>query len=175
MNKFLNLGISDPLTLGMGHPVVNRIKRLNRQKTTFKGGCAAFGFSAAALMLTLPVTAKEAATTELIDNYPARVVVSQDVMSEAQGAEFFKPSDDPFPDVLTMQSKGGEAIYFKFSQLAPLGKKSAATDIVLGALKSCQNKLQTKDTHRFTISLETASVSLPAGDYHILCLQGEAS
>lgn len=28
MNKFLNFGMSDPLTLGMGHPVVDRVSRL---------------------------------------------------------------------------------------------------------------------------------------------------
>jgi len=143
------------------------------QKTSFKGALAALTFAALGLTLTVPVTAKEVV---FVDNYPAKVIVSVDEISAKQGAKFFGPSDDPFPEIFTMESRGGEAIIFKFSKLAPLrGKKNPSTEVVLGALDSCQNSLQTKDVHRFTITLKTEAVTLPAGDYHVLCLQGEAS
>ncbi|MDB2439536.1 hypothetical protein N9W89_12550 [Hellea sp.] len=143
------------------------------RKTSLKGLFAALAVAATGLILTMPVTAKEAHESVIVDNYPARVIVSKNTISAKQGASYFGPSDEPFPDVLTMESRGGEGTYFKFSQLAPLrGKKTASTDILLNALDSCQNNLQTKNLHRFTISLEVEGVTLPAGDYHVLCLQG---
>jgi len=176
MIKILNLGMADPLTLAMGHPVTSRVRRLNMRKTSIKGLCAAFAVAATGLTLTMPVTAKEASKIVLEDNYPAKVIVSKDIISVKQGAVFFTPSDEAFPEVFTMESKGDEAIIFKFSQLAPLrGKKNTSTEIVLNALDRCQTSLQTQNVHRFTISLEMEAVTLPAGDYHVLCLQGDAS
>ncbi len=72
--KPLTLEMSDPLTLGMGHPVTERIRRLSMRKTnllTKSGTCALI---IAALGLTAPVFTATATSpvTEIVDSLAKR-------------------------------------------------------------------------------------------------------
>ena len=74
--KPLTLEMSDPLTLGMGHPVTERIRRLSMRKTnllTRSGSCALI---VAALGLTAPVFTATATSpvTEIVDSLAKRAV-----------------------------------------------------------------------------------------------------
>ena len=44
MRKLLNLGMSDPLTLGMGHPIADRLETLGRARpTSYRSRLAVLG------------------------------------------------------------------------------------------------------------------------------------
>lgn len=57
MKRLLNLGVSDPLTLGMTHPVADRLETLGRAKTLTKGGRATvFGILGGLAVVSAPFT-----------------------------------------------------------------------------------------------------------------------
>ena len=57
MKNLLNLGVSGPLTLGMAHPIADRLERLGRARPISKlGRMTAFGFIGTAALLTAPIT-----------------------------------------------------------------------------------------------------------------------
>ena len=57
MKNLLNFGVSDPLTLGMSHPVADRLETLGRSKPYSKGSrAAAFGIIGGLAVLSAPFT-----------------------------------------------------------------------------------------------------------------------
>ena len=57
MKRLLNLGISDPLTLGMAHPVADRLETLSCSKALTKGRRAAvLGIMGGLAILSAPFT-----------------------------------------------------------------------------------------------------------------------
>jgi hypothetical protein len=57
MKNWLNFGVSDPLTLGMAHPIADRLETLGRARPVTKRSRAmALGLIGAAAMLTAPIT-----------------------------------------------------------------------------------------------------------------------
>lgn len=57
MRRLLNFGVSDPLTLGMAHPIADRLEILGRARPVSKRSRAvAFGFIGLAAMLSAPLT-----------------------------------------------------------------------------------------------------------------------
>ena len=57
MKNWLNLGVSDPLTLGMAHPIADRLETLGRARpVTTRTRAVALGLTGVAAMLTAPIT-----------------------------------------------------------------------------------------------------------------------
>ena len=57
MKRLLNLGVSDPLTLGMTHPVADRLETLGREKTlTNRGRATVLGIMGGLAVLSAPFT-----------------------------------------------------------------------------------------------------------------------
>ena len=81
--KPLTLDMSDPLTLGMGHPVTERIRRLSMRKTNLLTRSGTYAIIIAALGVSAPIFTATAASpvTEAVDNMTKKAVESLDEVS----------------------------------------------------------------------------------------------
>ena len=85
MKNLLNLGVSDPLTLGMAHPVADRLERLGRARpATWRNRCLALSAMSVIAISTAPLSI--AADDLAVENSGYKLTVVPD-MSEAQLAE----------------------------------------------------------------------------------------
>ena len=84
MKDLLNFGVSDPLTLGMAHPVADRLETLGRARpTTWRSRCLALSAMSVIVLSTAPMTIAESVVEE---NMPHILTVIPD-MTDTQIAD----------------------------------------------------------------------------------------
>ena len=84
MKRLVNFGVSDPLTLGMAHPVADRLERLGRARsTTWRSRCLALSAMSVIVFSTAPLSV---AASEAKVNTGHVITVIPD-MSETQLAD----------------------------------------------------------------------------------------
>lgn len=143
--KPLTLEMSDPLTLGMGHPVTQRIRRLSMRKTnilTRSGTCALI---LGVLGLTAPVFTATAASpvTEVVD-----IVTTKAVASLESGLTAVEPSLH-------------KTARYEVAEAAPAAESSSRASLTVKAMRL----RMIRETNQATIAdIDAARQAYVAGD-----------
>jgi len=124
MKNLLNFGVSDPLTLGMSHPVADRLETLGREKTlTNRGRATVLGIMGGLAVLSAPFTLAA-------DNPPPREEIKYKFVSSEDGINnqgFEIVSEDGQERAYTF-SENGERVPAQLEQLEDGTKRIHLSD-----------------------------------------------
>ena len=181
MKNLLNLGVSNPLTLGMAHPVADRLETLGRARpATWRNRCLALGIMGAIAMMTAPVTIAEGVEKEnlshvltvipdMTDAQISDLRSRMDKMSSGQAdreilTEFMRKNRDQLvaryysDDVLANVTFGG----------VPYADAREIVDAMPDLLKRCKSeRSENFYVMRTSFSWGSASVSCSAGKFSL--------
>ena len=131
MKKLLNLGVSDPLTLGMAHPIADRLETLGRARPTTWGGrvlaLSAMGVLAiASAPLTIAADAPEVKNLETKHKYVSRFLndegLSYEIITEDGERKAYRILDngDREPAQFETTEDGKSRVVFSDGQIEDL-------------------------------------------------------
>jgi len=131
MKKLLNLGVSDPLTLGMAHPIADRLETLGRARPTTWGSrvlaLSAMGVLAiASAPLTIAADAPEVKNLETKHKYVSRFLndegLSYEIITEDGERKAYRILDngDREPAQLETTEDGKSRVVFSDGQIEDL-------------------------------------------------------
>lgn len=149
MKNLLNLGVSDPLTLGMSHPVADRLETLGRSQTLTKGSRATvLGILGGLAVLSAPFTLAADDTTPKKE-IKYKFVSSQDSLSNQsyevvnengeERAYIISENGERVPAQLEQLEDGTKRIHLSDGQIIDLPNITGFEDLkVLGDLTSLE-------------------------------------
>ena len=149
MKNLLNLGVSDPLTLGMTHPVADRLETLGRSQTLTKGSRATvLGILGGLAVLSAPFTLAADDTTPKKE-IKYKFVSSQDSLSNQsyevvnengeERAYIISENGERVPAQLEQLEDGTKRIHLSDGQIIDLPNITGFEDLkVLGDLTSLE-------------------------------------
>jgi len=176
MKNLLNLGVSDPLTLGMTHPVTDRLETLGRARpTTWRSRCLALSAMSVIALASSPLSVA-ADETKIEPSYSLNIVPD---MSESQLAELRDKLDAVSSGqadkstVTDFMEKNGGRIAVSFNAAGDVTEfitslePEDATEIITsvnGLLERCKAE-QVGEVH-------VMRAQIPSGPANVRCVEG---
>jgi len=172
MKRFLNFGVSDPLTLAMAHPVKDRLQSLGRARpTTWRTRCLALSAMSVIALASAPITTAESAPKkygemghkitvipDMTDEKLADLKSKMDKVSSGQAdkeivTEFMMLGINKF---VANYDADDEIMNIRFS--IPIPNSREVLDTMPDWLERCKSKQYSADVMRTQYSWGAASV-----------------